>query len=67
MNSNLDAFLDEVDQWKFKAHKRLDGLTAQQRRALWERIGQQARAMGLRVIEPDKPAKRPAKRARRIG
>jgi hypothetical protein len=27
MSSDLDAFLDEVDQWKFKAHERLRALS----------------------------------------
>ena len=66
MNSDIDALLDEVDQWKFKAHERLQDLTAKQRQALWARIGQQARAMGLRVVEVDKPAKQPTKRVRPV-
>jgi hypothetical protein len=56
-----------VDQWKFKVHEQLKGLTPKQRRAFWARIGQKARKMGLRVIEPDKPAKGVTKRLRRIG
>ncbi len=67
MNSDLDAFLNEVDQWKFKVHERLQGLTAKQRQAFWARIGKQARDMGLRVIEPKKLVKRPTKRVRRSG
>jgi len=67
MNSDIDNLLDMVDQWKFKVHERLKGLTPQQRRAFWSRIGQRARKMGLHVIEPEKPAKRPTKRVRRTG
>ncbi len=67
MNSEIDKLLDMVDQWKFKVHERLKGLTPQQRRAFWSRIGQRARKMGLNVIEPEKPAKRTARRVRRTG
>ena len=37
MNSGIDDLLDMVDQWKFKVHERLKGLTPQQRRAFWSR------------------------------
>ena len=67
MNSEIDAFLGEVDQWKFKAHDQLRQLTAKQRQAFWARMGRKARAMGLQVIEPDKVPKRTAKRVRRTG
>jgi hypothetical protein len=49
-DSEIDDLLDMVDQWKFKVHERLKGLTPQQRRAFWSRIGQRARKMGLNVI-----------------
>ena len=65
MNSEFDDLLDMVDQWTFKVHERLKGLTPQQRRAFWSRIGQRARKMGLNVSEPEKPAKRTAKTVRR--
>ena len=58
MSSDIDEFLDEVDRWKFKAHEQLKKLTAKQRQAVWARIGRKARAMGLHVIEPEKPPKR---------
>jgi hypothetical protein len=67
MNSDIDEFLDEVDRWKFKAHERLQKLTAKQRQALWARIREEARAMGLPIIEPEKPPKRMAKCVRRTG
>ena len=65
MNSEIDDLLDMVDQWKFKVHERLKGLTPQQRRAFWSRIGQRARKMGLNVIEPEKPGNLTAKKVRR--
>jgi hypothetical protein len=67
MNFGIEAFLDEVDHWKFKAHEQLKDLTAKQRQALWDRIARKARAMGLPIAEPTKPAKRTMKRARRTG
>ena len=67
MNSTIEKLLDEVDQWKFKVHEQLKSLTPKQRRAFWARAGQQARKMGLRVIEPEKPVKPTTKRARRTG
>ena len=67
MNSDMDNFLDHVDQWKFKLHERLKGMTPAQRQAFWNQIHEQARARGLPVVEPEKPAKRPTKRVRRTG
>lgn len=67
MSSEIDEFLDEVDQWKFKAHEQLKKLTAKQRQALWTRLGRKARTLGLPVIEPQKPPKRTVKRAHRTG
>ena len=54
MNSSIDEFLDEVDQWKFKVHDQLKDLTPKQRAAFWARFGRQARQLGLRVVQPDK-------------
>jgi hypothetical protein len=67
MKSDIDKFLDEVDQWKFKLHERLEQMTPAQRRAFWNQIHEQARARGLPVAEPEKPSKPPKKRARRTG
>jgi len=67
MNSDIDEFLDQVDQWKSKVQEQLKELTPKRRAAFWARIGRRARDMGLRVIEPEKPAKRAAKRVRRTG
>ena len=67
MNSDIDEFLDHVDQWKFKLHEKLKRMTAAQRKAFWNQIHEEASARGLRVIEPEKPAKRPTKRVRRTG
>ena len=65
MNSEIDEYLNDIDAWKLKLHKRLKGMTATQRRAFWNRIHDEARARGPNVVEPDKPVKRPAKRIRR--
>ncbi len=67
MRLEIEEFLDHVDEWKFKVHEELKGLSAAQRKAYWKRIHEQARARGLNVVEPEKPAKRPPKRIRRIG
>jgi hypothetical protein len=70
MNSEIDDFLDQGDQWKFKLHEELKGMTPAQRKAFWNRIHEEARARGLRVVEPEKPekpAKRSSKRVRRTG
>ncbi len=64
MSSDLEALLDEVDRWKLKVHERLRGLTAKQRRAYWARVAEQARAMGLRVMETEEATKRPRKPGR---
>jgi hypothetical protein len=67
MNSDMDKYLEHVDRWKLKVHTRLKQMTAAQRRAFWNQIHEEARAQGLSVVEPEKPAKRPSKRARRTG
>ena len=67
MNSDIDEFLDHVDQWKFKLHEKLKGMTPAQRKAFWNQTHEAARARGLPVVEPEKPAKGPTKRVRRTG
>lgn len=67
MNYEADDLLDMVDEWKFKLQKRLSKMTAEERSAFWEQSAERARAMGFNVVEPQKTAKRPAKRARRTG
>lgn len=59
MSSNLDEFLDHVDEWKFKLHDRLKGMTPAQRKAFWKQIHQEAGARGLPVVESEEPVKRP--------
>ena len=67
MNSEIDELLDHVDEWKFKLHEKLKNLTPAQRKIFWNRIHEDARARGLNVVEPEKIAKRPVKRVRRVG
>ena len=67
MKSEIDEFLDHVDEWKFKLHEEMKGMSPAQRKAFWHRIHEEARACGLNVVEPVKPAKRPNKRVRRTG
>ena len=64
MSSNIEEFLDHLDQWKFKLHERLKRMDAVERKAFWNQIGEEARARGLTVVEPETPAKRPTKRVR---
>jgi hypothetical protein len=67
MSSDINAFLDHVDQWKFKLHERLKRMTPAERRAFWNQIHEEARARGLRVVETEIPTKQPPKRIRRSG
>ena len=67
MNTDIDEFLDHVDQWKSKLHERLKRMTPAQRKAFWNQIHEQARARGLPVVEPEKQSKRPTKRVCRTG
>ncbi len=67
MNSGIDEFLDHVDQWKLQLHEKLKRMTPPERKAFWHQIHEEARKQGLRVVEPEKKAKRPTKRARRTG
>jgi len=65
MNSEIEEYLDHVDQWKLRLHEKLKRLTPAQRKAFWARIHEEARARGLPVVEPEKPAKRAKKRPSR--
>lgn len=67
MSSDIEKFLDHIDEWKFKVHEELKGLSPAQRKAYWQRIREDARKRGLNVVEPEEPAKRPSKRVRRTG
>ena len=67
MKLEIEEFLDHVDEWKFKLHERLKRMTAAERKAYWMRIHEEARRLGLPVVEPKKAAKCPAKRPRRTG
>jgi len=67
MKLEIEEFLDHVDKWKFKLHEKLKGMSTTQRRAFWDQTHERARARGLNVVEPEKPAKRPRKRVRRRG
>jgi hypothetical protein len=69
MRLEIDKFLERIDEWKLKVHEALKGLTPAQRKAYWNRVHEEARARGLNVVDPEKPAKpakRPSKRARNI-
>ena len=67
MNSEMDKLLDHVDEWKFKLHEELKGMSAAQRKAYWKQIHDEARARGLHVVEAAKSLKRLPKRVRRTG
>jgi hypothetical protein len=67
MSSDLEEFLDHVDQWIFKFHDKLKRVTPTQRKAFWKHIREDARARGLTVVEPEKSPKHPPKRVRRTG
>ena len=67
MKSEIDEFLNEMDQWKFKLHERLERMTTAERKAFWKEIHERARARGLPVVEPEKPSQPPKKRVRRTG
>ena len=43
MNSDIDEFLDQVDQWKSKVQQQLKERTPKRRAAFWARMGQRAR------------------------
>ena len=67
MNSDMDEFLDHVDEWKLKLHRKLKGMTQAQRKAFWKQIHAEAALRGLPVVDSDKPAKRATRRVRRTG
>jgi hypothetical protein len=67
MKSGIDDLLDHVDQWKAKLHKKLERLSAAERKAFWAKIHEEAQREGLAVAGPEEPKKRPAKGRRRTG
>ena len=44
MKLEIEKFLDHIDEWKFKLHERLKGLTPAQRKAFWKLFHDDARA-----------------------
>ena len=56
MNSDIDDLLDMVDEWKFKLHAKLKKMTSTQRRAFWNQVHEDARNIGLNVVEAEKPS-----------
>jgi hypothetical protein len=58
MSSDINEFLDRIDQWKFKLYKRLKRMTAAERKAFWRQAHEEARARGLPVDEPELPTKK---------
>jgi hypothetical protein len=65
MNFEADDLLAYVDEWTFRLHDRLNGLTPAQRAAYWRRVRDQGVAAGLPVADSARPAKRRRKPARR--
>jgi hypothetical protein len=64
MSLDIERFLDHVDQWKCKLHKRLKKMSAAQRRAFWKSCRDEARARGWNVVKPEESVISPAKRVR---
>ncbi len=64
MSSDLDNLLNKVDQWKFKLHRKLKGLTPKQRAAFWKEAHEEARKAGLPVVDIVESTKRKPKRKR---
>ena len=58
MKLEIEKFLEHINEWKFKVHEELKGLSPAERKAYWSRIHEEARARGLNVVDPEKPAKR---------
>jgi hypothetical protein len=63
----IEKFLEHVDEWKFKLHEELKGMSPAQRAAFWKKIHDDARMRGLTVVEPEKSATPGTKRGRRAG
>ena len=67
MNSSIDEFLNHVDEWKIRLHRKLKRMTPLQQKAFWKEIQDEARARGLRIVQLKEAGKRPTKRTRRTG
>ena len=67
MKLEIEKFLDHIDEWKFKLHEKLKGMTPAQRKIFWSQAHERARARGLNVVDAEKSTKRPPKRVRRTG
>src|SRR5712692_9332360 len=65
MNWDLDSLLDMVDEWQFKLHDKLKGMTPRQREAFWREAREEARARGFTILEPGAAVPRRTKRPRR--
>jgi hypothetical protein len=63
----IEKFLDHIDEWKFKVHEKLKGMSPSQRKAFWNEAHEWARARGFNVVDAEKATNPPAKRVRRTG
>jgi hypothetical protein len=67
MKLEIERFLEHIDEWKFKLHEKLKGMSRARRKAFWNEVHEKARARGLNVVEPETSAKQHAKRVEPTG
>jgi hypothetical protein len=46
----LDDYLDQVDEWKFKLYRKLKRMTSKQQADFWKKSQDKARNLGLPVL-----------------
>lgn len=66
-DESLNSLLKRVDEWKFKLHDEVKNLTIAEKLEYWRRAHEEARVMGLNVVEPGAPIKPRKKRSRKTG
>ena len=58
MKLEIEEFLDHVDEWKFKLHEKLKGMSPAQRKAFWNQAHERARARPKRRRSGEARARR---------
>ena len=65
MNSEIDELLGMVDEWKFKLHEKLKGLSPEEEAEFWKKAHKKGLAGRLDTARRRRPFKGAAKQRRR--
>jgi hypothetical protein len=68
MKLEIDKFLDEIDEWKFKLYEKLKDMTPEEEAEFWQQSLEKAHARGFPIMEsPPHPKRKPKRKPRATG